>query len=164
MFVPHFVKFAWELRGQSDRLAYVFRNPRFQMKDDWTLAFVKSWFWGRISIDMISIYYLCLLLEAWMKFFRSLLYFYFDTTLMSLFPGTPTPVAAKVNVPNHIPYLLVGAGTASFAAFRAIKSNDPKAKVNISFISTKTICLFSLVEKTCLQFCVLGTCHWWWGL
>lgn len=28
-----------------------------------------------------------------------------------------------------MPYLLIGGGTASFAAFRAIKSSDPKAKV-----------------------------------
>lgn len=33
------------------------------------------------------------------------------------------------NIPKHIPYLLIGGGTASFAAFRAIKSNDAKAKV-----------------------------------
>ena len=34
----------------------------------------------------------------------------------------------------HIPYLLIGVGTLSFAAFRAIKARDPKAKVNqISF-------------------------------
>lgn len=33
------------------------------------------------------------------------------------------------DIPKHIPYLLIGGGTASFAAFRAIKSNEPKAKV-----------------------------------
>ncbi|XP_038057403.1 apoptosis-inducing factor 1, mitochondrial-like [Patiria miniata] len=31
--------------------------------------------------------------------------------------------------PEHVPYVIVGAGTAAFAAFRAIRSNDPKAKV-----------------------------------
>ena len=30
------------------------------------------------------------------------------------------PAAAAV--PEHVPYLLIGAGTASFAAYRAIKS------------------------------------------
>ncbi|XP_057367402.1 apoptosis-inducing factor 1, mitochondrial-like isoform X2 [Daphnia carinata] len=40
------------------------------------------------------------------------------------------PVTAIVgDLPVHIPYLLIGAGTSSFAAFRAIKSRDPKAKV-----------------------------------
>merc|ERR1712127_260621 len=40
------------------------------------------------------------------------------------------PVAAAVlELPTHVPYLLIGAGTSSFAAFRAIKSRDPKAKV-----------------------------------
>lgn len=33
------------------------------------------------------------------------------------------------NIPKHIPYLLIGGGTASFAAFRSIKSNQPAAKV-----------------------------------
>ncbi len=32
-------------------------------------------------------------------------------------------------IPKHISYVLIGGGTASFAAFRAIKSNEPKAKV-----------------------------------
>lgn len=35
----------------------------------------------------------------------------------------------KANVPSFVPYVLVGAGTASFAAFRAIRSQDPKAKI-----------------------------------
>jgi len=34
-------------------------------------------------------------------------------------------------VPDHVPYLLIGAGTASFAAYRAIKSRDPTAKILI---------------------------------
>lgn len=37
--------------------------------------------------------------------------------------------ASSLDIPKHVPYLLVGGGTASFAAFRAIKSADPKAKV-----------------------------------
>lgn len=32
-------------------------------------------------------------------------------------------------IPDHAQYLLIGAGTASFAAFRAIRANDPTAKV-----------------------------------
>lgn len=34
-------------------------------------------------------------------------------------------------IPTEVPYLLIGGGTASFAAFRAIKSHDPKAKVMV---------------------------------
>ena len=30
---------------------------------------------------------------------------------------------------GHVPYVLVGAGTASFAAAKAIREKDPKAKV-----------------------------------
>lgn len=34
-------------------------------------------------------------------------------------------------VPEHVPYLIIGAGTASVAAFRAIKARDAKAKVSL---------------------------------
>lgn len=37
--------------------------------------------------------------------------------------------ATSAEIPREVPYLLIGGGTASFAAFRAIKSHDPKAKV-----------------------------------
>ena len=36
-----------------------------------------------------------------------------------------------LELPIYIPYLLSGAGTLSFAAFRAIKSRHPKAKVKL---------------------------------
>jgi len=35
------------------------------------------------------------------------------------------------SIPDKIQYLLIGGGTASFSAFRAIKSADPTARVNI---------------------------------
>lgn len=34
-------------------------------------------------------------------------------------------------IPKDVPYLLIGGGTASFAAFRAIKSHDPKARIMV---------------------------------
>lgn len=34
------------------------------------------------------------------------------------------------SIPDNVQYLLIGGGTASFAAFRAIKSADPTARVN----------------------------------
>ena len=37
----------------------------------------------------------------------------------------------KSEFPKEVPYLLIGGGTASFAAYRAIKSRDPRAKVLI---------------------------------
>ncbi|VEN54078.1 unnamed protein product [Callosobruchus maculatus] len=37
--------------------------------------------------------------------------------------------ADSKDIPPDVPYLLIGGGTASFAAFRAIKSSDPTAKV-----------------------------------
>nr|XP_020454710.1 apoptosis-inducing factor 1, mitochondrial [Monopterus albus] len=38
---------------------------------------------------------------------------------------------AKPKVPSHAPYLLIGGGTASFAAARSIRARDPGAKVLI---------------------------------
>lgn len=47
--------------------------------------------------------------------------------------GKPRPVLRypldKEQFPERVPYVLIGGGTASFAAFRAIKSMDPTAKV-----------------------------------
>lgn len=44
-------------------------------------------------------------------------------------PSLAAVKAGQLELPVHVPYLLIGAGTSSFAAFRAIKSRDPKAKV-----------------------------------
>lgn len=47
----------------------------------------------------------------------------------------PSPVAdstpASLKVPSHAPYLLIGGGTASFAAARSIRARDPDARVLI---------------------------------
>uniref|UniRef100_UPI0037E72EED apoptosis-inducing factor 1, mitochondrial isoform X1 n=1 Tax=Semicossyphus pulcher TaxID=241346 RepID=UPI0037E72EED len=47
----------------------------------------------------------------------------------------PAPVVestpATLKVPSHTPYLLIGGGTASFAAARSIRARDPGAKVLI---------------------------------
>lgn len=48
--------------------------------------------------------------------------------------GEAAPVpsrSASPGVPTEVPYLLIGAGTASFAAFRAIRAKDPQAKILI---------------------------------
>ncbi|XP_011144588.1 apoptosis-inducing factor 1, mitochondrial [Harpegnathos saltator] len=39
-----------------------------------------------------------------------------------------TPAESKL-IPQEVPYLLIGGGTAAFSAFRSIKSRDPKATV-----------------------------------
>ncbi|XP_073696511.1 apoptosis-inducing factor 1, mitochondrial isoform X1 [Garra rufa] len=41
------------------------------------------------------------------------------------------PTAAHPDVPEHAPYLLIGGGTASFAAARSIRARDPGARVLI---------------------------------
>ncbi|GJQ87637.1 AIF [Trypoxylus dichotomus] len=44
--------------------------------------------------------------------------------------AVPTKIPADSReIPKEVPYLLIGGGTASFSAFRAIKSADPLAKV-----------------------------------
>lgn len=42
--------------------------------------------------------------------------------------AAPVDLEALPDIPTHVPYLLIGAGTASFGAFRSIKAADPKAK------------------------------------
>ncbi|KAK7500616.1 hypothetical protein BaRGS_00008191, partial [Batillaria attramentaria] len=46
-------------------------------------------------------------------------------------PPPPEPELVRGEFPKHVPYLLIGAGTASFGAFRSIRARDPKAKVMI---------------------------------
>ena len=46
--------------------------------------------------------------------------------------SSPSKTVLEVKeVPDKVPYLLIGAGTASFAAYRAIKAKDPTAKILI---------------------------------
>ena len=39
------------------------------------------------------------------------------------------PSVVDAVLPEHVPYLLIGAGAAAFSAFRAIRGGDAKAKV-----------------------------------
>lgn len=61
------------------------------------------------------------------KVFSSFFLLHFDTKNLDAPPPLP-------EVPEHATYILVGAGTASFAAYRAIRKADKTAKV----ISTLT--------------------------
>ncbi|KAK7922687.1 hypothetical protein WMY93_009589 [Mugilogobius chulae] len=45
--------------------------------------------------------------------------------------AVPETVSTLLPVPSHAPYLLIGGGTASFAAARSIRARDPGAKVLI---------------------------------
>ncbi|XP_078268402.1 apoptosis-inducing factor 1, mitochondrial isoform X5 [Rhinoraja longicauda] len=45
--------------------------------------------------------------------------------------ATVEPVSARPDIPSHVPYLLIGGGTASFAAARSIRARDPGARVLI---------------------------------
>ena len=56
-----------------------------------------------------------------------------------IFLGKSTPVELP-EIPADVPYLIVGAGTAAFAAYRAIRSNDAKAKVPKSQPKTYLSC------------------------
>ncbi|XP_028276976.1 apoptosis-inducing factor 1, mitochondrial isoform X2 [Parambassis ranga] len=46
-------------------------------------------------------------------------------------PPAADTVPASLKVPSHAPYLLIGGGTASFAAARSIRARDPGARVLI---------------------------------
>ncbi|XP_061753032.1 apoptosis-inducing factor 1, mitochondrial isoform X1 [Nerophis ophidion] len=45
--------------------------------------------------------------------------------------GGPDSALASLKLPSHVPYLLIGGGTASFAAARSIRARDPGARVLI---------------------------------
>ena len=49
-------------------------------------------------------------------------------------------------IPENVTYLIVGAGTAAFAAYRSIRANDPKAQVFLLHFSTPP----SLIQDTAL--------------
>ena len=51
----------------------------------------------------------------------------------------PVDVSKLPEIPEHVPYLIVGAGTAAFTAYKAIRAGDAKAKV----IKSKLVCLLS---------------------
>ena len=44
-------------------------------------------------------------------------------------PITSAHKDATPGLPEHVPYLMIGAGTAAFAASRAIRAKDPEAKI-----------------------------------
>ena len=44
---------------------------------------------------------------------------------------------ADEEIPEHVPFVLIGAGTASFAAHRAIKKEKPDAKAWHNYSNTK---------------------------
>ncbi|XP_076445990.1 apoptosis-inducing factor 1, mitochondrial-like [Babylonia areolata] len=46
-------------------------------------------------------------------------------------PPPPKPKKPKLYIPDHVPYLLIGAGTASFGAFRSIRARDCTAQILI---------------------------------
>ena len=50
-----------------------------------------------------------------------------------LSPAAESPVdtSSLPEIPTDVPYLIIGGGTAAFAAFRAIRSRDAKAKVSV---------------------------------
>ena len=51
------------------------------------------------------------------------------TPSVTLSSPSVEPAASLPVVPGHAPYLLIGGGTASFAAARSIRARDPGAKV-----------------------------------
>lgn len=51
-----------------------------------------------------------------------------ETSCLTRKPPVKEPKCSD-DIPNSVPYLLIGGGTAAFSAFRAIKSSDPRAKV-----------------------------------
>lgn len=44
-------------------------------------------------------------------------------------PAADEKSVAELSLPSHVPYLIIGAGTAAMAAYRAIKTKNVNAKV-----------------------------------
>lgn len=61
-------------------------------------------------------------------------------------PGVDS-APASLKVPSHTPYLLIGGGTASFAAARSIRARDPGARVSQASVST-------IIAKLRIQFII----------
>lgn len=63
--------------------------------------------------------------------------------------GEPVP---QVRVPSHVPFLLIGGGTAAFAAARSIRARDPGARVSYTLY-----CLVSLESTVCKHLASVNT-------
>jgi hypothetical protein len=58
-------------------------------------------------------------------------------SVLTAVEGEPVP---QVRVPSHVPFLLIGGGTAAFAAARSIRARDPGARVRCMLLcSTQRI-------------------------
>ena len=49
-----------------------------------------------------------------------------------------TTSAPSHSIPDKVTYLIVGAGTAAFAAYRSIRTHDPKAQVGLASCDLQT--------------------------
>lgn len=72
------------------------------------------------------------------------------------------PAASKV--PSHAPYLLIGGGTASFAAARSIRARDPGARVSLTLYPRQpqlhlTSCSW-VVTPTLFHICAIRCWLW----
>lgn len=62
---------------------------------------------------------------------------YMCSKLSHLSPAAP---GTHPKVPSHVPFLLIGGGTAAFAAARSIRARDPGARVSAPLLQTLSVC------------------------
>lgn len=79
-------------------------------------------------------------------------------------PGVDS-TPASLKVPSHTPYLLIGGGTASFAAARSIRARDPGAKVTQASVLTvkarqRIQLIFDIVVPEFIYMFFLMYCAW----
>lgn len=62
-------------------------------------------------------------------------------------------VRGPLTLPKKVPYLIVGGGTASWSAFRAIKEKQPNAKVHSNLVNLPITKVFNLkhIGSYCLK-------------
>lgn len=62
----------------------------------------------------------------------------------------------QVRIPSHVPFLLIGGGTAAFAAARSIRARDPGARVRqtLSWLPQKVYSLQALNQCEHFYICL----------
>lgn len=69
--------------------------------------------------------------------------------LSHLSPAAPD---THVQVPSHVPFLLIGGGTAAFAAARSIRARDPGARVRAVLLHSLCVCPVCLLSLQLMCF------------
>lgn len=108
---------------------FFFLHCKWNLKKLLLINKVRNWGTALICLQC------CILLFASTTFVWTKKLFYLAKQTEALAPAT---------LPSHVPFLLIGGGTASFAAARSIRARDPGAKVSVLILLIKCFIYGSL--------------------